>query len=304
MQTDDKMPLRSELLCFVADKCHCMAFDDVVKLCVDFYKWDEVVEARTLLNQCLPEERLAKRKGADRVRVTLEDILKIVLDPNVELPIFYAVNISRLPPVDAVHCDVAAILKELSLLRQEVRAVAQLREEVAGLRLLINNCTDLHISMASVERTTEPVKTGTNGTTSFADKVKAVPNKPIVARNKILPTVGTSTRSDRLKSVMTTRVVDLFVSRLHPSTSPAELEDCINEANSNDRPINIIQVGCTSLKPKFEGMYSSFHIAVRVDATELNRAVELLMSPLVWPAGILVRRYFKPKNGSRVSTDN
>ena len=40
----------------------------------------------------------------------------------------------RLPPVDINHVDVSALLQELSLLRSEVKAVAQLREEIVELR--------------------------------------------------------------------------------------------------------------------------------------------------------------------------
>jgi len=36
----------------------------------------------------------------------LEDMLKIVLDPAIELPTFFAIELSRLPPVGVEHCDV------------------------------------------------------------------------------------------------------------------------------------------------------------------------------------------------------
>ena len=50
--------------------------------------------------------------------------------PTIRLPHFCAPNISRLPPVDADHVDISVVLQELSLLRQEVRMISQLRAEL------------------------------------------------------------------------------------------------------------------------------------------------------------------------------
>ena len=42
------------------------------------------------------------------------------------------------------------------------------------------------------------------------------------------PVVGSSRGNDRIKSVPTSRDVDIFISRLHPQTSIAEIEDCVH----------------------------------------------------------------------------
>jgi len=34
----DNTSIKSELLCFVADKCRILPFDDLIKICLDFYK--------------------------------------------------------------------------------------------------------------------------------------------------------------------------------------------------------------------------------------------------------------------------
>jgi len=54
--------------------------------------------------------------------------LKLLLDPNVPLPTFKAVDISILPPTGTEHGDVSALLQELTLLRSEVRGTASLRK--------------------------------------------------------------------------------------------------------------------------------------------------------------------------------
>jgi len=65
-------------------------------------------------------------------------MLKICLDPAVTLPQFCAQKPSRLPSVDVDHVDVSALLLELSPLRREVTAVAQLREEVPQLKVALH----------------------------------------------------------------------------------------------------------------------------------------------------------------------
>ena len=131
--TSPMAPTQCEMLCFIQQKGKLMAVDDIVKICVGFYREEEVIAARTLLDRVAPQ-RLPKRQGDNKCRATVEDIVKMTIDPNVTLPQYFAVDLNRLPPVDINHCDVTAILAELQLLRAEVRDAARLAEEVATLR--------------------------------------------------------------------------------------------------------------------------------------------------------------------------
>jgi len=47
-------------------------------------------------------------------------MIKLCLDPTVTLPTFCVIYLTRIPPVDAEHADISAILRELSSLRHEV----------------------------------------------------------------------------------------------------------------------------------------------------------------------------------------
>ena len=42
--------VKSELLCFVQEKASIMTVDDIVKICTDFYKKEEIFAARSLLD--------------------------------------------------------------------------------------------------------------------------------------------------------------------------------------------------------------------------------------------------------------
>jgi len=110
-----------------------MPADDLVKICVDFCNETEIINARNYIDST--GVRLPKRtRSADRLRLTLEDTVKCVLDPTVKLPEFHAKNLARLSPVDASHCDVSAILIELRALRTEVRNMGQIVATVDTLK--------------------------------------------------------------------------------------------------------------------------------------------------------------------------
>jgi len=48
----------------------------------------------------------------------------------IKFPTYVAVDIARLPPVDVEHVDLTALLKEMMLLRSEVRSIGSLQEEL------------------------------------------------------------------------------------------------------------------------------------------------------------------------------
>jgi len=61
--------------------------------------------------------------------------MKICLDPCNKLSTFFAVDLSRLSPVDVEHGDVSAILRELQVLRSEVRElIVKIRTEIEALK--------------------------------------------------------------------------------------------------------------------------------------------------------------------------
>ena len=56
-------------------------------------------------------------------------------------------------------------------------------------------------------------------------------------------------------------------------------------------------INCFKLNSKHSDVYSSFHVAVNVDAADMKLTIDKLTAADSWPSGILVRRYFTPKNG-------
>lgn len=300
----------NELLCFMQEKGDIMTADDIVKICCDFYSREDIEKARTTLLQYVNQRRLPKQKGGserDTNTRTVTIMLKICLDPAVTLPQFCARKPSRLPPVDVDHVDVSALLLELSALRREVRAVAQLREEVTQLKDALHVSTHHHHH--DRERQIQPPNVDNDGASemvnsavkTFAGLAKEIVNStgPVFqAKEKKpakKPVFGVSTQNQHVKSVSTTRCVDIFVSRLHPETSTKELEDCVETVKKD---IAVVDVTCVKLKSRYESLYSSFHVSVRVDTKDMKPAIDTFMSGESLPMGVFVKRYFRTKDGT------
>ena len=98
VEANAKTATRNELLCFMQQKAGFLAFDHLVKLCVDFYGKEEIIAAQSMTEQ-FTARRLSKQQGGDAMKAKLEDIAKLLLDPDVKVPTFYAVDLGRLPPV-------------------------------------------------------------------------------------------------------------------------------------------------------------------------------------------------------------
>jgi len=302
--------VRSEFLCFAKGKCKTLTFDALVKICSDFYTEQEILSAKELI-ECSLSDRMPKRRGPDSCKSTVEDIIRACLNPNVALPTYYAADIARLPPVSTAHCDMSAVLQELQSVRSEVREIGSLRQEVDRLKQELMSlkasvevsCTnDVQAAAAGV-----PVESAQRDTSDvmqeasfarLARQLRSAPSafqnrleqKPLRARKLV---VGVSVENKRVKAVTTTRTVDIFVSHLHPETHVNELKDCVHSIKGD---ITVFDVECLKLTSKFESLYSSFHVAVKVDSADFSRAVDVFMSANAWPAGVFVKRYFRPKN--------
>jgi len=329
-------PVRCELLCFIQQKSLAMTVDHIAQLCTDFYTKDEILSARTLMGSIVSNQRLPRRQGANAIRATVDDLIKLCLDPNVKLPSFSAVDLSRLPPVDASHCDVAALLKEIQALRVEVRQIAALREEfdkfkaqashhgqlsgiadeVQTLRTEVQNYIgpSRPDSVAVDDTHFPPLTSLTNGDhsrniprlssalqySSLAQDLRQSGMKegarPARKKPDLKSVSGTSASNTRIKSVKTMRTVDLFVSRLCPETENSEVAQCVLDIVGNSG-ISDTDIVCEKLKPRIENVYSSFHVALKVDSSIMMPIIGDLMKADSWPAGILVRRFFKAKHG-------
>jgi len=79
VEANAKTATRNELLCFMQHNAGVLTFDHLVKLRVDFCRKEEIIAARSIMEQ-FTARRLSKRQGGDAMKATLEDIAKLLLD--------------------------------------------------------------------------------------------------------------------------------------------------------------------------------------------------------------------------------
>jgi len=300
--------VRNELACFLQQKSLILPFDDLIQLATDFYTSDEIKGAVTAVYNYV-DQRPPAFKGTDKDRKSVADILKVILNPNVELPTFAALDISRLPPVSVDHMDTSALLQELALLRTEVRAIGALRSELEDMKAAVKTLQQSsqqgsstgHQNLASTAAAEDDTA---SYNPSAAERLKTAIqtgniqrlNKP--AKAKIV--VG-KLSCDKVKPVTTYRNIDLFISRVNPLHADSMITECVQDALQmcpTSEKCRDAKIVCEKLATKYD-FYSSYHVTVTVDSVIFREAIDGLMSGEVWPSGLLVRRFFikKKSNG-------
>ena len=292
------------------DKSAVMTFDHLVKVIVDYYKKEEILAARALLEKA--KYKIVRRKEPDVAQKTVEDIVKAFLDPNAKLPTFYAIEMSRCPPVDITHCDVTSILREVQALRREVREAGQqqvdvqsmqqqimeLREEVSLLRAL-HESSRIAIDPVSKTSPKQPpsfAEVASNLRTTDLPVVQKK-NNPEKNASKPKSIVGKANSNSPAVVADEVRKIDLFISRLNSSTTENDAASIVKEALSS-RNIEGEKHGsivATKLKTRYEN-YSSFCVTIVVARSEFSTTLDQVYSEDTWPVGMLIRRYFKHNN--------
>ncbi|XP_019616812.1 PREDICTED: uncharacterized protein LOC109464301 [Branchiostoma belcheri] len=120
----------------------CLPADVITKLCTETYLEEEIESAkRLLLDVCKPTERYKKRQGPNKSATNMADILRVLhsMDPS-SVPTFVSATL-HLPAVDFEHADITVCLRELQVMRQEMKSIrdisvdaVKLHAELASLR--------------------------------------------------------------------------------------------------------------------------------------------------------------------------
>lgn len=112
-----------ELLSFVQNKINIMNEDSICRLCTTTYTKEEISEAKDLLfDSVLTIKRKVLRKKEGRSQKDLEDIICLFKDTDPDkTPIFVSRDLNKLPPVTFDHVDASKLLKDLIILRDNMR---------------------------------------------------------------------------------------------------------------------------------------------------------------------------------------
>ena len=93
-------------------------------------------------------KRLPRHNAADDVKLCkmATDLVKLILDPTIQLPSFYSVNMQRISPVGIEHVDVSALLQEVSALRAEVRSFTNIKKDIQEIRGAVEAMQDTAVN--------------------------------------------------------------------------------------------------------------------------------------------------------------
>lgn len=114
-----------EMLAYIQNKLSIMDEDSLVRICVSAFTKKQIENSKLLLFESLPsEKRKQSRKGQGKESRELNDIINLfkITDPDV-IPIFVARDLEKLPPITFDHLDVTKLLKDITLLQNEVKVI-------------------------------------------------------------------------------------------------------------------------------------------------------------------------------------
>ena len=87
---DDPLPVINKVLCYASTARHTMRNDDIIRICLTFYKEDEILKAKDTLFQ-LTGEKSIRRRNENRMLNEMQDLMNLLKrcdDRGIVLPKF------------------------------------------------------------------------------------------------------------------------------------------------------------------------------------------------------------------------
>ena len=122
------------LLCYASTARHSLKNDEIIRICIAFYKEAEIINSKDLLCDLIGLKG-KRRRNENRLVNEMKDIMDMLIhcdDNSIRLPKFVADSYNGLPPTSGFEVVANYILKlneELSNLREEVTELKQIRRE-------------------------------------------------------------------------------------------------------------------------------------------------------------------------------
>ena len=334
------------ILWFMSHRMKLMPMEDLSKVVSDYFRCEEVKEAKQLLYDKIPEsvrpqnlKRFIHRQGSGKDKsaasANASDIYILLQtienESTFSAPIFATVS-CQFPPLDIVCVDAVALYTDVLELKREMNHLKMKNEKtVREVDALKMDSTEINRKMEQVQlnNATTALEAGRLVSTSvdgpepadtYASKVsKSLPKKTVAKKNSKLdssdsqpsnsqslskdedgfktfvkrkrpPKIGKKTTSS-LKAVKPLhKALDIFVTRLYPSTSEEEIAQFVKS-----QFVDAKEVSCSSLKTRHNS-YASFKISFS------GVLFKNCLDAENWPEGVLVKRYYPP-NSEKVNLD-
>lgn len=123
-----KLFIVNEVLCYIQNKMDTLPTDTIVKLCSDFFTYDDIRQAKSLLYQTVPVDgdRLKIYRGEKKAKQDVKDIIMhLHMVQLSETPIFLSRDITMLPPQSADSLDNAAILRNMESMMTQITLLTE-----------------------------------------------------------------------------------------------------------------------------------------------------------------------------------
>ena len=125
-----KGPIVNNVLCYASTARHSMKTEDIIRICISFYKESDILKSKDLLCELLVKKSI-RRRNEKRLVNEMHDIMDMLSkcdDEELSLPMFVVSTHDALPPssgFEVVASHIVELIEEISNLRKEVQ---QLRE--------------------------------------------------------------------------------------------------------------------------------------------------------------------------------
>ena len=122
----------NNVLCYVSTARHSKKIDDIIHVCLAFYKDEDIIKGKDLLYGII-NEKPKRRRHENRIMNELKDILDILSrcdEDGTELPRFVVDEYDGLPPssgFELVANSITSLFKEIMNLREELQLLKNCR---------------------------------------------------------------------------------------------------------------------------------------------------------------------------------
>ena len=122
------------LLCYASTARHSMKSDDIIRICLSFYKEAQIIKSKDVLCELLGEKG-KRRRNENKLLNEMKDIMDMLSkcdDNDISLPKFIVDSFDGLPPTsgfEVISNNLIELIEEIGNLRQEVSLMKTIREE-------------------------------------------------------------------------------------------------------------------------------------------------------------------------------
>ena len=126
----------NEILCYLQTKMDTVPMDVLVKICSDFYPSDEIQKAKQLLFNlvAVPGTRCRNHIGPKKDVEDVRDMIKLLLSAEIsDIPIFLALDIQHLPPLNGDCQDISSILRNIEKMQTSIDLLTNSQKDLSSI---------------------------------------------------------------------------------------------------------------------------------------------------------------------------